>query len=521
MEKISKLKNRTIFILFLSLGILLYANVLTGPFLWDDRGLVVANEFIRSFSHFKEWFTLPSLAGAGIESVNLYRPLELVFHSIIYSLFGLSEIPYHLLNILIHGTNAFLVFTLFKKLNCKIILSLVAGLLFLVHPVNTEAVSYISGLPDVLVALFTLLTLNLFLNKKPKYALITLTTICALLSKETGVVIFPLAGLSLLFHKGSPKVKRLTLIGAITLIYVLLRLTLLNFTDTFALSSGADIYNSSLAIRLISFISIFPEYLKLIFFPQNLFFEKPFLVHTTLLTLNGIIGSVILIGGGVFSYVSFKKNRIFFLGFCFTLIALLPVSGIIPSNAIYAERWLYLPLIGILIAVIPLFKKLRKRELLIAILIITLLLSGRTFSRNLEWADPIKFYENEITHNPLSPRLHNQLGRVFMEAGDYKMAAENFSQGINLDQKGSLPLLRYRLGESLMHLGQVNQAAEQYFETLKLNPNFIPAHQILEKIFEQSGYAERANKLQHFIHRIENGEKINYLEIEPLSKSIK
>ena len=154
--------------------------------------------------------------------------------------------------------------------------------------------------------------------------------------------------------------------------------------------------------------------------------------------------------------------------------------------------------------------------ILIPTIIIILLFTTVTINRNKDWNKPVQFFKNEITHNPTSPRLYNQLGRILLEEGDYQSAKEYLMKGIQIDTKNSIPLLRYRLGETYLRLEDTHAGALQYFEILKINPNYIPAHNMLEKIFRQSGYNSHANTFQEFIQKIQNGGTVNYAEIEPL-----
>ena len=505
--------------------VLAYINVVNAPFIWDDRGLIVGNEFIRSFSYYKEWFTENSLKGAGIEASNLYRPLQLFFHTIIYSLFELKETPYHLLNILLHIINSCLVFSLFKELKLSHVLSICATLVFAVHPVHTELVSYISGLPDLLAVFFTLSGLLSFIQRKYLYTLTFL--ILGFCSKELGVALFALAGLITVYNWSeytpqikSEKIKWLIIYACITLAYITLRLTVLNFTGSLSLNFSEGIYTSHLSVRLITFISILPEYVKLILAPFNLFFEKPFEIYTTLFTTKGLFGVLVLLLGSTLSYLSLKKKKIFFFGFAWFFISIAPVSGVIPSNAIYTEHWLYLPLIGVFIMLISGLMHIQSKKsqayILIPTIIIILLFTTVTINRNKDWNKPVQFFKNEITHNPTSPRLYNQLGRILLEEGDYQSAKEYLMKGIQIDTKNSIPLLRYRLGETYLRLEDTHAGALQYFEILKINPNYIPAHNMLEKIFRQSGYNSHANTFQEFIQKIQNGGTVNYAEIEPL-----
>src|SRR3989338_4313668 len=86
-----------IFLMLFAIGIIAYANVMNGEFIWDDKALILMNEHAQSLKYFPQWFTESTLEGAGIETSNLYRPVVTFFYAIIFSIFGPQEFAYHAL----------------------------------------------------------------------------------------------------------------------------------------------------------------------------------------------------------------------------------------------------------------------------------------------------------------------------------------------------------------------------------------------------------------------------------------
>ena len=144
-----KFKNRDSFFIFLiaALTLVVYSNSLFNEFLYDDEHLILKNRYIRDFRYIPNIFTENAIAGAYLSS-NYYRPLQLLLYSIIYHLFGLNVVSYHLLNILLHAANGILIYLIFKKLFKKRLTAFIPAIIFSLHPVNTEAVTYISGTAD-------------------------------------------------------------------------------------------------------------------------------------------------------------------------------------------------------------------------------------------------------------------------------------------------------------------------------------------------------------------------------------
>ena len=488
-------KNWCVFALLCVIGISIYANVLNAPFIWDDLATVSENKQITSFFHIKEWFTTSSVSGANVPESNLYRPLVKTIDATIFQIFELRPFAYRGLNIILHILNAFLVFCLFSRLKFARTGSVLAALLFLVHPVQVESVTYISGLPDVLAPFFMLSGLLLFMNRKNLGALGLL--ILALLSKELSIIFFALAGLLAIYKWTSydkkiksEKIKWLCIYAGTTAAYIILRFTVLNFTGSFHLTIAMqNVYTESLLVRVITFISTLYEYIKLIIFPVDLFFEKIFRPTETLATFKGIFGLIIVIGGLGLTYNSWIKNKKFFLGFLWFFICLAPVSGMIVSNAIYTEHWLYMPFIGILIGIPFIWEYLKTKKahaiFLSLFLIITLTLSIRTISRNTEWADPQTFYENEIAHNPYSPRTFSQLGTIHFAKRNFNRAAKAFEKGIENDVDQEIPQLHFNLGNTYYHLNRLDDAEQQYLKALEINPDYTKAKNMLNTISKE------------------------------------
>ncbi|MBP9853988.1 MAG: hypothetical protein KBD53_03870, partial [Candidatus Omnitrophica bacterium] len=139
--------------LFLLVGLLIYSTSISSPFIWDDYDLVVENYNIQSWSHVFGLFK-----GNVVEQSSFYRPLQMFSYLLDYEIGGLNPKIFHFTSILIHIAVAlslcWLCIVLFKDR----LIGMIAGLLFLIHPIHNEAVVYISGRADPLVALFMLLS---------------------------------------------------------------------------------------------------------------------------------------------------------------------------------------------------------------------------------------------------------------------------------------------------------------------------------------------------------------------------
>jgi len=161
-----KIKGNKLIIFFAVLflvGFVIYAFNLNNRLFWDDDDWIVNNPFVHSFSWYnlKKIFTTDILHGFGLNS-NYYRPFLLLTFTFNYIIGGIKPFGYHLLSNLIHIGNAILVFSILCLVLKKRLVAFLTAIFFLIHPLQTEAVTYIAGRGDPLSVFFILVSLLLF-----------------------------------------------------------------------------------------------------------------------------------------------------------------------------------------------------------------------------------------------------------------------------------------------------------------------------------------------------------------------
>lgn len=533
------LNNRLyVFGILLLFAFIVYAKAINGPLIFDDEHFIEKNEYVHSFDIAKIYNSSVT-EGAKING-NFYRPNQQLTYSLVYQVFKLNPIPYHLLNILFHVFNAFLIFLLLMKLNFHKGAAFVASLLFLIHPVQTEAISYISGLADPLGLFFILAGLNLLIKTlylkdqrsfRISMAKVLILFVTAFFCKENMVVLLPLVfiiGIYIYYGStGKILVKRLYsifgLVSIITIAYIFIKFTYFTFSvNSLGLTEAENLYTSSLKIRIFTFISILPEYIKLIFFPKDLFYEKAYDPHIVpdLLSFKFFFGLLLLFSLLLFTIRFFKrkKNKKVFLGLAIFFSSLLPFTGIIPLNAMFLEHWLYIPMIGFVILVATLFEfVIEKKQSIIMLVIlipIMLVLSLRTISRNSEWADIEKFYLNELEYTNNSVRINNNLGMYYSHNNNNEKALFYYREAIAIVD--IVPQPHYNIALIYINQEKFNDAILELHKSLVINPDFIYSLDKLFEVFINTGQKIKAQKMEIIIKNNQAGIRTPIEDIESI-----
>lgn len=457
-----------IFLVISALTTVFYSSSLVNPFIWDDEGLVLKNPLIKNWESFPKVFT-NNLYLATFVNSNFYRPLQLVLYMLNYHFWRFNPLGYHLANIILQALVAFLVylFTLFILKSREI--SLLSAFLFAVSPLHNEAVAYIAGSAELLMAVSLLASLLLF--ARGRLALSLLFFIMGLLSKELSVV-FPVVILcwAICYSRENLRrpwyfLKAIFPFFLIDAVYVFLRFSWLKFPALYL----PELTKYPLLLRISVLPQVFFAYLKILILPVNLHLSR---------SLGYPIGFWgIFISWFIFislaaaaAIILFKKRsrNLNFLSFWF-LIFLLPQTGIFPINAFVAEHFLYLSSISFFIALsFLLCRYLRKNLLLIAGSALVLCYGMLTFSQNFTWRSPVIFYERILRFSPGSFLARNNLGVQYEMKGRYFDAISQYREAVKLKPGRVEP--HANLASTYSKLGKFDEAEKEYIITQKLTP---------------------------------------------------
>ena len=479
-------------ILIIILGCVVYCNSLNNKFVWDDHILVENNTYINNWSKVPHFFT-KNIAMGGGEKFNSYRPLQMITYMIDYSLWKLDVRGYHFTNIFLHILATLSLYWLISILFKDKLISLLTSILFVVHPIHTEVVTYISGRADSLAALFIILCLIFYIKylhfrNLKTYMLMLLSCIFALLSRENSLV---LPALLLLYHYTFKKkfmIKGFLSIAAITFIYIIFRITVLKSLMI------PIIYSGTLSQRIPGFFVALTNYTRLLLLPFGLHMEygQQFFNIMEPKVIAGIAISFAIL---IYVFKNRKSKGLIFFSVGWFFITLFPSSNIYPLNAYMAEHWLYLPAIGfflILAKALSSLCGLKKFRALTIVFIIALLLfySYLTLKQNTYWREPISFYERTLKYAPHSARTHLSLGDLYSNMGRKEEAISLLKRAIELSPNH--PYVYNNLGNIYMSIGKIEEAVEVYNRGIEMDPNYAGTYNNLANTYSNIGRKEEA-----------------------------
>ena len=532
----------------------IYFNSLKGSFHFDDVPLI-SSPWIESLDSFNRFVKITSFEN---------RPVLLWTYAFNNSLGKNKEFGFHLVNLMLHiGVTLLIFFSVLKtssffrssneseknlheiKISKNIwAFPFITALIFSLHPLNTDSVSYISSRSSVLATFFYLLSLYIFLNLfrprrkkgnlKNRMILIPLVllgmymslaskliaaTLPLLMAFWYSIFIFSRNNLQGLWKKNWSYL--LFFLFSISALFLLGDSWLYNTKD-----QGLELYGRwpylFVQIKIIVFY-----YFKLFLLPFNLsvdsgmpfssFYDDPYI----------ILASLIIFGVVVITIKS--RNAWLLVGTAWFFITLAPTSSFIPLNDLAVEHRTYLPMsLGLCMIVGQGVSRLQPFYRVGILTILIIALGMTTVTRNGDWINEVSLWRDVIKKNPASSRAHNNLGKAYFEKGDLELATYHFKKSIanipkfvedkfnlkkangflvrkkpstifnfnnqNLRIAAELVEPHYNLASVYLDQGKIDLAEKEYLKTLALRPKHISAKIGLGSVYNQKGLFEKAEK---------------------------
>ncbi len=507
--------------LILIISIAIYSNTLKNGFVFDDEITIVNNTMVKNFSNISKLVMKEYFSTSGEMS---YRPVVTLTYFIDYAIYGLKPYGYHLTNLILHAINGVILYifitllfkpsqsssfnlqsSIFRPIHWMGAPQLLISLLFITHPVLTEAVNAISFREDLLCFLFYISALILYIklkdeSSKLKTAIFSLQLLAlsfyllALLSKEMAIT-FPLIiylyewiynsptkenrGLVPL-NKGGIKGVVLNIVQflfnrytigyiAITIFYLYLRFYL------FLNPSGDDIKVWSLYERLMTIPYLILKYLLLLIAPVSLSADYVIAPIKSLSSPVFIFLSLLLISLFIMTYMLGRKDKNISFGIFFFFITLIPVYNIFPLFNPLAERYLYLPLTGFILVIFSIIQnisgKYESKRFYIPIFFIIIIISIHSLlvvKRNVIWMDNYSLWYETAKMMPENSRAHNNLGNIYFKQGRLDEAINEYLTALKLDPYTEA----YKnLGIAYSKQGRLDEAIKAYLTALKIRPD--------------------------------------------------
>lgn len=491
--KLDFTRTKTCVLLIIALAVVCYVNSFGNGFVWDDTTLIVENSAIRNWKNWTHDF-VSDLYNNPVTQTFYYRPLQSLSYRLDYSLWGLYPDGYHVLNIAFHVGSAILVFLLVRRFSKNNVLGLACGALFAVHPIHTQAITYISGRADPMCAFFLLLALWFYVGGRAEptgksvvwivYA--ALSYAAALCSKEFAVF-FPLLLLVYELCLPSSEEKKpalgavLRLLPFVLLIigWVMIRRSVFGSFSPPPSDVKTDIAPIILCLRALA------AYFSLLIAPLNLHMEQTVAFEGwkgTQLTIMGIVAAIALVSLIV---IYWRRSRMVAFALLWFVIFFLPVSNLWKLNATLAEHWMYFPSIGLIWASLAIVGDLLERRhgkserlgqiATAAILFFVLAFTARTIFRNLDWRDEITFYSKTIAAGGGTARVHNNLGMALLrQRQDFEHAEQQYQEALKVGPEYDAAL--NNLGLLYVQKREFDKAIPLFQKTIEMHPWRLEAY---------------------------------------------
>jgi protein O-mannosyl-transferase len=442
------------FVFLGAIGFFVRTPAIQGPFIWDDTYLARDNPFIKSplliLEVFRHYLFMDSFSGH-------YRPVQNLSFMVDYFFWNTDAAGFHLGNILLHVTAGLLLYRLLTVLfrgglwpanNAQLVRAgaLTAFLIcaiWMVHPVHSAAIDYVSGRADSLAFLFSAGAWLLVLRGRGAkarsakylfYFLAAFSGLLALCSREIACIwVFIFLVHTLAFAKDiTKKTKIATLICCALVLGAyaeLRRLPGSRPNKPFSEEWSAPV-RATLMIRALG------DYARLMIVPANLHMERTIFDpenyrsrdswrKTAAFEYLSVLGLVVLV---VFIWGCLRHGtgqRLRIIGGIWFFAAYLPISNVVQLNATVAEHWLYLPSIGFLLflsgCALDLPRRLRAGLIGVAVVAIVAL-SVRSTMRSSDWSNEEKFYNRTLAAGGASSRVGVNLAQIYASRGEYVTA---------------------------------------------------------------------------------------------------
>jgi tetratricopeptide (TPR) repeat protein len=499
--------------LMAALVTLAYSNTFQAPFLFDDVHNIVENPYIK----IKD-LSFKALAQAATKSPTESRWLSNVSFAINYYFTGMAVPSYHIVNIIIHIlcgiTLYYLSLTTLTLRFCSQRyrhfreIAFFASFLWLLHPVQTNGVTYIVQRMTSLATLLFLISMLAYAKGRiqkqagKRLALLLLSSfsgLLAIISKENAIMLpVMILGYEIFFLKQySAKHfnKNIIFTGLALFLFSAVIVVMFYFDggNPFAsiLPGGYGGRDFTLSERLLTQPRVILHYLSLLFWPApgRLNLNYDFLISKGLLvppiTVIAILGLLFMVAA---IFLLFNRNKLLSFALFWFLGNLIIESSIIPLEIIFEHR-MYLPATFVIIALISVGYELfynKEKKLSVVLACIMVLFAFLTWQRNADWQSEVRIWSDIVAKSPNLARAHVNLGKGLVREGKFEEAENILRRAITLDPRDGNAYLNFAIVLDYQnHLDQALLYSDKALEAGNANPAKI--HQVKGLAYSKQG----------------------------------
>jgi tetratricopeptide (TPR) repeat protein len=464
-----------------------------------------------------------------------YRPLRHISYAVDFSMWGLDPQGYRTTNLLLHLAAVIGVFALFRLFGLKSFFATLGAAVFALHPVQVDAVGYVSGRRDVLMGLGYIVSIlgavqwsrggqdkSHFWRRLGWAGLAVAGAAASVASKEMGVTVVAVITLFFLFGgydglRSSTKpnepfyervlhhwwlILSLAIPAGLMVVWRGLLKPVSTVADTF--------FGGSLTAHVATVLGMHARYVELIFFPWRLAgdYAPPVIeVQSSLASPMAIAGSLWLaLVVGLCAYCYRRGWQRESLGLAWYVVTMLPVSHIIPHHEIAAEHYLYIPLVGLALAVAAFTQRFwarggehaphNRRLVLVVIVVILTAMSLRTFYRAFDYQSQTAHARATVDHFPTSVRGRARLGLALLQDEGFESAKPHLHYVLGTSFQGSArtDVLR-ELGEYFVANADYQKSIKLLSEYASLRPRDREPLEALSKAYFETGNLDEAHQI--------------------------
>lgn len=495
-----------------------YSNAISGEFVWDDKSQIMSNELILQGRNLGTALTSDTWAFMGSDrevSSKYWRPTIVLWWTANYRLFGLRAIGWHTANILLHMAVMVAAYGVLRQLSVRRGLAAAILLIFAVHPVHVESVTWISGSSDLLLAFFLLASFWSVLSalSRPswiKWAIAIALFVPALLAKESGIL-YPLLVFIAAWATAKSDLghRRRIMLAAVATVpflavagaYLLARILIL---ESWGFGGNPHI---SLGRVILTIPSALAFYLRQTFLPFWIGPSYPLRVVT--LSNSGLLNLVLpllaVVSVGLVTGWLVRREPARQIGLALFLLPLLPALniGAFHGEHLVRDRYIYLPVLGAMMVAIPAaagglrrvfhLSAIRSESVLLAAAIILAIPLGvQTFRYNRTWLSNLALAESLIRFDPTSSINYTMYGLALYHDGRIDESIESFDRALEISPWYETYIHR---STALMDVGRLREAELDLRELIAVHDQDHLAYERLIDCYVRQNRLDKAEEV--------------------------